>query len=63
MVYQHFMLVEAMTVAENVILGQEPHAVLQPKKIQKLVADLAEKYGLEMDPGQLVAESRVLKPE
>ena len=56
MVYQHFMLVDAMTVAENVILGQEPHALLQPQKIQKQVANLAQKYGLEVEPAQLVAE-------
>lgn len=30
MVYQHFMLVEAMTVAENVFLGQEPGFFLSP---------------------------------
>ncbi|UCD33398.1 MAG: ABC transporter ATP-binding protein [Desulfobacterales bacterium] len=50
MVYQHFMLVETMTVAENVFLGQEEGFFLQPKKMEDLVKDLAETYGLQIDP-------------
>jgi simple sugar transport system ATP-binding protein len=56
MVYQHFMLVEAMSVAENVVLGQEPSAFLHPKKVQSLVAKLADSYGLEVDPARSVAD-------
>ncbi|MGE4552428.1 MAG: ABC transporter ATP-binding protein [Desulfovibrionaceae bacterium] len=54
MVYQHFMLVETMTVAENVLLGQEPDFFLNPKKLQAEVGELAERYGLEVDPAAVV---------
>ncbi len=37
MVHQHFMLVDAFTVTENIILGSEPHhlGVLDRKKARK----------------------------
>ncbi len=55
MVYQHFMLVEAMTVAENVILGQERSSWLRPQAIVKDIAELARRFGLEIDPRARVA--------
>ncbi len=56
MVYQHFMLVEAMTVAENVMLGQKGAFFLSPQKMNKAVAVLAEQYGLEINPAVRIAE-------
>ncbi|MDM8518056.1 ATP-binding cassette domain-containing protein, partial [Desulfobacterales bacterium HSG16] len=50
MVYQHFMLVPAMTVAENVFLGQEEGIWLNHNKMNERVEDLATKYRLEIDP-------------
>lgn len=50
MVYQHFMLIDAMTVAENIFLGQEGGAWLRPKEMTQKVNELAKKYGLEIDP-------------
>lgn len=55
MVYQHFMLVEAMTVAENVVLGQEPGFWLSPIKMNDLVRSLSERYGLPVDPAKRVS--------
>ncbi|HEU6436934.1 MAG TPA: ATP-binding cassette domain-containing protein, partial [Nitratidesulfovibrio sp.] len=54
MVYQHFMLVDSMTVAENVLLGQSPHMVLRPARMRDEVAALAERYGLAVDPAARV---------
>lgn len=54
MVYQHFMLVEAMTVAENVFLGQETGFFLSPKRMRTQVRTLAETYGLDIDPAARV---------
>lgn len=54
MVYQHFMLVEAMSVAENIFLGQEPSRRLDRKKMQQDVGRLAERYGLTIDPAAKV---------
>jgi simple sugar transport system ATP-binding protein len=56
MVYQHFMLVETMTVAENVLLGQTGSFFLKPAEMRRKVAELAERYGLAIDPGALVSD-------
>ena len=52
MVHQHFMLVEAMTVAENVVLGAEPGnpAALDLGAVSARVRDLSERFGLAVDP-------------
>lgn len=56
MVYQHFMLVENMSVAENVLLGQEGGFVLSPTKMRAKVGELAERFGLAIDPGARVGD-------
>jgi len=56
MVYQHFMLIDAMTVAENVLLGQSKGILLSPRKTQQQVADLANTYGLPVDSAALVSD-------
>jgi len=56
MVYQHFMLVENMTVAENVLLGQEGGFVLHPAAMRRQVGELAERFGLGIDPGARVGD-------
>jgi simple sugar transport system ATP-binding protein len=56
MVYQHFMLVEAMTVAENVFLGQEPGFVLSPGAMREQVRTLGAAFGLDVDPAARVAD-------
>jgi simple sugar transport system ATP-binding protein len=50
MVYQHFMLVEAMTVAENVFLGRPGGLLLHSQEMEQQVAALAREFGLEIDP-------------
>lgn len=51
MVHQHFMLVEAMTVFENIILGvSKDHSFfIQKDVIKKEITELATKYGLDID--------------
>jgi len=49
MVYQNFMLVDSMTVAENVLLGQEGGFFIKPDEMEARVAALAEEYGLAVD--------------
>jgi simple sugar transport system ATP-binding protein len=55
MVYQHFMLVDAMTVTENIFLGQEEGFLIKPKKLEHQVKDLASKYGLDIDPSARIS--------
>ena len=53
MVHQHFMLVDTLTVAENVVLGREPHGPLgafAPRRSERLVRELAERFRLPVDP-------------
>ncbi|MFW6324521.1 MAG: ABC transporter ATP-binding protein, partial [Desulfovibrionales bacterium] len=50
----HFTLVEAMSVAENVHLGQEGGFFLRQRSMEKRVARLASRYELQVDPGKKV---------
>lgn len=52
MVHQHFMLVENLTVTENIILGNEPKkmGVVNIKKAAKDIAEISKLYGLNVDP-------------
>ena len=55
MVYQHFMLIDAMTVAENILLGQDERFFLNPKKMKRIVKDLADRYELDIDPSARIS--------
>lgn len=61
MVHQHFMLVEAFTVAENIILGSEltKNGVLDIAGVSKEIKALSERYGLAVDPSAKVADISV----
>lgn len=61
MVHQHFMLVEAFTVAENIILGSEltKNGVLDIAGASKEIKALSERYGLAVDHSAKVADISV----
>jgi len=52
MVHQHFMLVDPLTVTENIVLGSEPRSglMLDQKTAKKEVENISKKYGLFVDP-------------
>jgi ABC-type uncharacterized transport system ATPase subunit len=56
MVHQHFMLVDAFTVAENVVLGAEPAngGRLDLDEANREVAELARGFGTNLDPAARV---------
>jgi len=56
MIHQHFMLVPTLTVAENVALGLNPATLMRIDlgSVQSRIADLAETYGLQVDPAAYV---------
>lgn len=58
MVHQHFQLVPVMTVAENVILGNEVTrgAFLDLRRAGEKISALSRQYGLEVNPRALVAD-------
>ncbi len=61
MVHQHFMLVEAMTVFENIILGtkKDKSIFIKKEQLQKEILELSEKYGLEVDLDKQISEISV----
>jgi simple sugar transport system ATP-binding protein len=61
MVHQHFMLVGVMTVAENIVLGQEPSrgGVLDLKAARARVRELSDRYGLAVDPDAKIEDITV----
>ncbi len=58
MVHQHFMLVETLSVLENILLGAEGGFWLSAGKdaMRAKLATLAKTYGLEVDPDARVAD-------
>jgi simple sugar transport system ATP-binding protein len=59
MVHQHFMLVPVFTVAENVILGQEPVGplgVIEGDAARKTVKEISERYRLQVDPDAVIED-------
>jgi simple sugar transport system ATP-binding protein len=54
MVHQHFSLVEALTVWENVALGDVGR--LDPKRVRARVAEISEQYGLSIDPDDRISD-------
>ena len=58
MVHQHFMLIPQFTVAENVILGAEGNTTLylDRRAAERRVGEIAEAYGLRVDPAARVRD-------
>ena len=69
MVHQHFMLVQHLTVAENIMLGQEttihiskilgPLALLDRRKVTGQIKDLSREYSLMVEPDALISDLTV----
>jgi ABC-type uncharacterized transport system ATPase subunit len=52
MVHQHFMLVPSQSVTENILLGLgEPRFVMRLPRYERQIAQLAQEFGLHVDPG------------
>ena len=61
MVHQHFMLVEAMTVFDNIILGvtHDKSFFINREKLKKEILELSEKYGLDVELDKEITEISV----
>jgi general nucleoside transport system ATP-binding protein len=62
MVHQHFMLVPTLTVAENAVLGERGGPLLRKRdllEVSERLAELAYRYGLDIDPGARVWQMSV----
>ena len=54
MIHQHFKLVDVLTAAENIVLGLDGKATLNRKEVNKKVAEIASRYGFEIDPSKKI---------
>jgi simple sugar transport system ATP-binding protein len=65
MVFQHFMLIPVMTVAENLVLGAEPQrrGLLDLEAARRRCRELSDRYGLAVDPDATVADVTVAQQQ
>ena len=62
MVHQHFMLIPVMTVAENIVLAEEPTRdgiLLDIAEAERRVQEISDRYGLAVDPGARIQDITV----
>ena len=61
MVHQHFMLVDAFTVTENIILGNEPgrFGMLDRRQAREEILRVSNQYGLQVNPDAYVRDISV----
>ncbi|MDI9491072.1 MAG: ABC transporter ATP-binding protein [Clostridiaceae bacterium] len=65
MVHQHFKLVENFTITENIVLGIEPQKsvlglpIVDIKGTDQKIKDLSHKYGLDVNPTDLIEDINV----
>ncbi|MBR2908074.1 MAG: ABC transporter ATP-binding protein [Clostridia bacterium] len=59
MIHQHFKLVDVFTAAENIILGIDDGMKYDIKEVNRRVAEIAEKYGFQIDPKKKIYEMSV----
>jgi simple sugar transport system ATP-binding protein len=66
MVHQHFMLIPVMTVAENIVLAEEPTyagVMLDFREARKDVREISERYGLAVDPDARIQDITVAQQQ
>jgi simple sugar transport system ATP-binding protein len=60
MIHQHFMLVDPMTVAENITLGNEPRKwgglAVDRDAAREAVLDLSDRYGFDVEPDATIED-------
>ncbi|ELZ86027.1 ribose ABC transporter ATP-binding protein [Haloferax elongans ATCC BAA-1513] len=63
MIHQHFMLVDPMTVAENIVLGNEPRkwfgTTVDRERARQEVIDLSQRYGFDVNPDDTIEDVSV----
>ncbi len=59
MVHQHFKLVDLFSAAENIVLGMPGSERLSMKEVNARVAEIAARYGFQLDPTRKIYEMSV----
>jgi len=63
MIHQHFKLIEAHTVLENMMAGMSKGLFLKEKKHRMQVIELSHKYGLDIDPDSIIEDLSVAQKQ
>jgi general nucleoside transport system ATP-binding protein len=66
MVHQHFMLIPVMTVAENIVLAEEPTyagVMLDLREARKKVRELSERFALAVEPDARIQDITVAQQQ
>ncbi len=63
MIHQHFKLVEAHTVLENMLAGMSKGLLSRKKTYKKQVIELSQKYGLDIDPDSIIEDLSVAQKQ
>jgi len=66
MVHQHFMLIPVMTVAENIVLAEEPTTagvMIDFAEARRRVHELSERFGLAVDPDARIEDITVAQQQ
>ncbi len=59
MIHQHFKLVDVHSAADNIIMGNKSEGIILKKKRYQKIAEISEKYGLNVDPRKKVYDMSV----
>jgi simple sugar transport system ATP-binding protein len=63
MIHQHFMLIDTMSVTENIVLGNEPRKwgglAVDRAASREAVVELSERYGFDVDPDAVLEDVSV----
>lgn len=61
MIHQHFMLVDRLTISENIVAGLEPKKgiFLDYEKANKIVEDISDKYSFKLNPESKIEDISV----
>ena len=65
-IHQEFNLMPDLTIAQNIFIGREPRSAgvfLGERALERRTAELLERLGLNLDPGQRVSELTVAKQQ
>ena len=54
MIHQHFKLIDVLTAAENIVIGQEEGVILSKRKMNARITGLSKKYGISIDPDKKI---------
>lgn len=59
MIHQHFKLVDVLTAAENIVIGQDKGVFTSKKQMNARIKELCKKYGIMIDPQKKIYDMSV----